>query len=69
MGATLGLVALVVGCAAPTPSAPQSPRPSTLACDVTDPNQGDPPAGDTETVHLGNGTLGTDLWPDGTVIA
>lgn len=69
MGTTLGLVALAVGCAAPSPSVPQLPRSSFVACDVTAPNQSDPPAGETETVHLGNGMLGTDLWPDGTLIA
>lgn len=40
------------------------------SCPVTPPNLAGPPDGEPlESVHLGNGKLGTDLWPNGTILA
>jgi hypothetical protein len=73
----IGLV--IVSCApAPSPSGLSSESTTSTfqgsavvepPCPVTAPNQSEPPNGQVESVHLGNGKLGTDLWPDGTVIA
>ena len=64
----LTLVVLLGGCAVPRPSATAS-DPALAPCEATAPNQIAPPTGETESVHLGNGSLGTDLWPDGAVVA
>jgi hypothetical protein len=69
----------LVGCGpVPSPTRPvesfpkmsSSPSVADLAsCPVTPPNGAAPPDGPVERVHLGNGQLGTDLWPDGTAVA
>ena len=80
MSATLLPLCLAVSSCAPSPSPsdlteespPATPPGSAEAqapCPVTAPNQGAPPDGQVESVHLGNGQLGTDLWPDGIVVA
>jgi hypothetical protein len=61
----------VLGCGQSQPS-----RASTSAivsdesdpCVPTAPNQTGPPSGAQESVHLGNGALGTELWPNGRII-
>lgn len=50
-------------------TAPASPIGSQGSCPVTKPNRGKPPDEPVESVHLGNGLLGTDLWPEGIVRA
>jgi hypothetical protein len=74
------VVALTALTCAPTqvpsgqPISPATAEPSLspvdlASCPVTPPNLAGPPDGEPlESVHLGNGKLGTDLWPDGTVV-
>jgi hypothetical protein len=63
LAAAVLMALMVVSCGAP------EVVPSQATCPVTQPNQGQPPTEAVESVHLGNGLLGTDLWPDGTVTA
>ena len=53
----------------PSPSARVSAAAVGSDCPVTSPNRSAPPDDEVESTHLGNGLIGTDLWPDGLVIA